>query len=149
MNHLRPPVDAPALVFAYGSLKAGFANAHVNTGERIGGRWRTCQPVALWLLGEGEVPCIVAGAPAHARVAGELYRVSAAGLAALDRLERVGEPGGYARVTIDVEPEDVPAGRGRVTALVYVRRECDLPRGLPRKGPFDEYRPEHAARFDW
>jgi gamma-glutamylaminecyclotransferase len=47
------------LLFVYGSLKQGFPNEHVNTGRRVSGQYRTRERYAMYLLGPGEVPCLV------------------------------------------------------------------------------------------
>ena len=36
-------------LFVYGSLKQGYANAHVNTGRPVAGRFRTREPFVLCL----------------------------------------------------------------------------------------------------
>lgn len=137
-----------ALVFVYGSLKQGFANQHVNTGRRVAGRYRTCDRYPLFLLGEGEVPCLIATPGRGSQVVGELYEADADDIARMDRLERIGEPEGYERVEIPVERFDtVPAET--LKAWVYVKQERAIPASLPRIGPLEEYKPEHAGRFRW
>lgn len=138
-----------ALIFVYGSLKKGFVNEHVNTGRAVPGRYRTRERYPLYLLGEGHVPCLV-DVPDHGeQIVGELYEVDDAGLARMDRLEEVGEPGGYERIEILVERTDAVASAPAQRAHVYVRHERDIPPGTPRIGPFGEYTPEHAKRFRW
>ena len=136
------------LLFVYGSLKQGFPNQHVNTGRRVDGRYRTREPYPLYLLGAGEVPCIVAPAGAGQPVVGEVYEVQAGDLARMDRLERLGEPQGYERVEIEVERVDGPT-REPLRALVYLKHEHTIPAGTARIGPLAEYLPAHAARFHW
>ena len=48
-----------SLIFVYGSLKAGFQNAHVNQDVRQPGAFRTRDRLPLLLLGEGHVPRLV------------------------------------------------------------------------------------------
>lgn len=141
-------MTAPRLLFVYGSLKQGFPNQHVNTGRRVDGRYRTREPHGLFLLGDGEVPCIVAPAGAGHQVIGELYAVGDADLVGMDRLERLGEPEGYERVEIEIERFDVTPAQ-RLTAMVYLKREGGIAPSVKRIGPLAEYLPEHAARFRW
>lgn len=136
------------LLFVYGSLKHGFPNQHVNTGRRVAGRFRTLERYPLYLLGAGEVPCLVAPAGSGYQVAGELYEVGAADLARMDKLERIGEPDGYERVEILVEHLDA-ASPEQVRALVYLKQESRIPSATVRIGPFEEYTLVHAARFHW
>lgn len=85
------------LLFVYGSLKQGFANEHVNTGRRVAGQYRTQERYPFFLLGEGEVPCVVARPGTGAQIVGELYEATPADIARMDLLERIGEPNGYER----------------------------------------------------
>ena len=136
------------LLFVYGSLKQGFPNEHVNAGRRLAGRYRTQERFRMYLLGEGEVPCLVAPPGAGHQVIGELYEVDAEAIARMDRLERVGEPTGYERreaaiERFDGEPIEI------LRADLYLRHEQAVPASMPRIGPLAEYRSEHAARFHW
>jgi gamma-glutamylaminecyclotransferase len=136
------------LVFVYGSLKQGFVNAGIHRGSRVEGDYRTQQPHPMYLLGDGEVPCIVASPGSGYQVIGELYRVAEEDVARMDRLERLGDPDGYERVTIDLERFDVEPGQ-HLSAFVYVKREHAIPADARRVGPLAEYRPEHAGNFRW
>ena len=136
------------LLFVYGSLKQGFVNEHVNTGHRIDGRYRTCIAYPMYLLGEGEVPCIVAAPGSGHCVVGEVYRVRADDLHRMDRLERVGEADGYERIVVDVERFDVEPIQP-LSAFVYVKREHAIGLGDRRIGPLIEYGHEHATNFRW
>lgn len=136
------------LLFVYGSLKQGFTNEHVNTGQRVAGRYRTCDRYGLYLLGEGEVPCIIAPPGTGHQVIGELYEVEAADLDRMDRLERIGEPQGYERVEVSVERFDEPRVE-TVRAFVYLKQESSVAASTPRVGPLAEYEQAHAARFYW
>ena len=136
------------LLFVYGSLKQGFPNEHVNTGRRVAGEYRTHERFALYLLGPGEVPCLVSPPGAGHQVIGELYEVDDDDLRRMDRLERLGEPGGYERVEAAVERFDTsPMLQSRV--FVYVRHDHSIAASTERIGPLPEYKPEHAARFHW
>lgn len=142
-----PTLPMP-LIFVYGSLKQGFANQHVNTGRRVAGRYRTRERHPLVLLGDGEVPCILATPGSGSQVIGELYEVDEGGMIRMDRLERLGEPDGYERVELSIERFDA-APVHTLTAWVYVKQEQALPASLRRVVLADEYRPEHAGRFRW
>ena len=101
-----PPMP---LLFAYGSLKQGFANAQLNPGRRVPGQYRARERFPLYLLGDGEVPGLFAPPGSGHQVIGELYEVNDEEFQRLDRLERVGEPEGYERVQIAVERFDLAA----------------------------------------
>ncbi len=136
------------LLFVYGSLKQGFANEHVNTGRRRPGRYRTRERIAMYLLGDGEVPCLILGADGGSQVVGELYEVDEPALESMDRLERIGEPQGYERVLVTLEVAD-DASAGTLRAFAYVKRAECVPADVPRIGPLAEYTPDLAARFAW
>ncbi|MBV9891958.1 MAG: gamma-glutamylcyclotransferase [Rhizobacter sp.] len=136
------------VLFVYGSLKQGFANEHVNSGRRLPGRYRTRERHALYLLGPGEVPCLVVPSGVGHQVVGELYEVDDDDLRRMDRLERLGEPQGYERVEIVVERFEVSPSV-LLRALVYVRQEASIAAEVERVGPLPEYRQEHAGRFHW
>ena len=127
------------LVFVYGTLKQGFRNAHVNGGERVPGGFETLTPYPLHLVGPARLPWLLDRPGQGHPVRGELYRVDAATLVRLDRLERLGETGWYTRIEIDVRAQD---DVGRVQrALVYVG--CPSRIGdaadAPVLGPSGEY----------
>lgn len=135
-----------SLLFVYGSLKQGFPNAHVNTGRRISGEFRTLQPLPFYLVGAGSLPCLVLKPGQGLQVRGQVFEVSAADLAAMDRLERVGEPQGYSRVRIEVQQVD----DGRVLeADVYVQQAARLDPSNTLIGPLDEYTLEHSQYLRW
>lgn len=136
------------LVFVYGTLKAGFPNAHVNGGARQPGRFRTRARLPLVLLGEGHVPCVVLSPDVGHQVFGEVYEVTHDALARMDRLERLGEPDGYLRVAIEVEDVAVP-GAAVLTAFVYAKSPDQVASEAQCIGPLVEYSAEHAARFRW
>jgi gamma-glutamylaminecyclotransferase len=135
-----------SLLFVYGSLKQGFPNAHVNTGRRVGGEFSTVHRLPFYLAGAGHLPCLVLQ-PGHGlQVRGQLFEVNAADLAAMDRLERVGEPQGYSRVRIEVQQLD----DGRVLeADVYVQQAARLDPSNALIGPLDEYTLEHSQYLRW
>lgn len=136
------------LLFVYGSLKEGFPNFHVNKGRRVAGDYRTAQAHPFFLVG-GRLPCLMLPAGRGHRVAGQLFEVDAPALAAMDRLERVGEPGGYRRAVIEVEPIGAGLGAQRVDAFVYVQDESLLTATGRHIGPLAEYTQEHAKALRW
>jgi len=137
-----------SLLFVYGSLKQGFVNEHINTGRRVDGQYRTHACYPLVLLGEGDVPCLIASPGTGHQVIGEVYEVNDGDIARMDKLERLGEPEGYERLELDIERFDLQPPR-IVRAFVYMKRPHAIPPGTPRSEPFAEYKPEHAARFRW
>lgn len=137
-----------ALLFVYGSLKQGFANEHVNAGVRVPGSYRTLERLPMLLLGDGHVPCLLHAPGQGHQVIGELYEVDVQMLATMDRLERIGEPGGYQPISIPVERTNA-ATPTPISAHVYVKSPGDMPEGMARIGPLAEYVAEHASHFRW
>ncbi|NDG39657.1 MAG: gamma-glutamylcyclotransferase [Betaproteobacteria bacterium] len=135
------------LLFVYGSLKEGFPNFHVNKGRRVPGRYRTVQPYPLFLA-NGQLPCLLAAPGSGHQVLGQLFEVSATELAAMDSLEKVGEPGGYRRITIEVEPVEMSPARSH-DAFAYVQHESRLAGSATHVGPIAEYTHEHAKSLHW
>ena len=135
------------LLFVYGSLKEGFPNFHVNKGRRVAGAYRTVQPYPLFLA-NGQLPCLLPSPGAGHRVLGQLFEVSSAELAAMDTLERVGEPDGYRRITLEVEQAEMSA-ENHQTAFVYVQHESRLAGSAAHVGPIAEYTHEHAKSLHW
>ena len=135
-------------LFTYGSLKQGFCNAHINAGERVSGRYQTRERLPFYLMGDGHVPCVILAPGTGEQVVGELYRADAAALAGMDRLERIGEPGGYTRVTVALERMDGDAAE-TVLAEMYVRLPTDVVPGEQRSDLLSEYTATHAEKFAW
>lgn len=141
------------LLFVYGSLKEGFPNFHFNKGRRMPGEFRTAQPYPFYLA-DGALPCLLPRPGTGHRVMGQLFEVTAAELAAMDELERVGLPGGYARITIEValvaDAHGTPGAAGAPTpAFVYVQAEERLHGDGEHIGPIAEYTLEHARALRW
>jgi gamma-glutamylaminecyclotransferase len=134
-------------LFVYGSLKEGFPNFRVNRGRRLPGEYRTATPYPLMLL-DGVLPCLFARPGEGLVVVGQLFEVDAAALAAMDALERVGEPGGYERLVIGVQRADVLAAEP-VEAFVYVGGEALVARAGAHVGPLAEYTLQHARTLRW
>lgn len=135
----------PDRVFVFGTLKEGFPNAATNRGRRWPGDYQTCDRLPLYLVGERHSPWLL-DRPGHgARVRGQVFEVDASTLAAMDLLERVGEPDGYRRRCIEVEPIDRPGER--VSVFVYLKPGMPDPPDGASTGPLNEYTLAHAARY--
>jgi len=137
------PEEPRTLVFVFGTLKAGFPNFAVNQGRRVGGVYRTVQPHPLVLMGDRHVPWMIDAPGSGQCVAGELYEVDAAALAAMDELEGVGRADGYHRKALQVQGDDAAV----VTAQVYMKHAEQVTHGDVRVGPLAEYTREHAALY--
>ncbi|PTX96419.1 gamma-glutamylcyclotransferase family protein [Opitutus sp. ER46] len=114
--------NGPHLLFVYGTLKRGGPNHHLLAAQRYVAPARTVPGHTLYHL--GEYPGLVAD-PADAEgVAGELWSVSSACLAALDRFEGVPE-GLYRRQRLPLRP---PHHLLEVDTYVYLLPVSDYPR---------------------
>lgn len=133
------------LLFVYGSLKQGFPNFHHNRGRHVAGDFRTCRPHPL-MLADGVLPCLLPQPGQGLHVTGQLFEAGAEELAAMDALERVGQPGGYTRIGIEVEPV---TGGAPLQAQVYVQDAARLAPGGAHVGPLAEYTAEHARSLSW
>lgn len=136
-----------ALLFVYGSLKEGFPNFHVNKGRRVAGSYRTAQPCSLYLF-KGQLPCLLPSLPGGLHVEGQLFEVAPEALAAMDALERVGEPGGYRREHIALERTDVTPPTP-LQAYVYTQDPALLRQPGPHPGPLACYTLAHAQTLRW
>lgn len=128
------------LVFVYGTLKQGFPNFFRNSGRRIGGTYRTQRPYPLYVVqlpNEDRAPWLVDLPGQGQQVAGEVYTVDTALLAAMDTFEEVGLPGGYVRAQIAVQALEAPHTVLHVQA--YLKPPAQLVPGQPREGPFAAY----------
>ena len=134
-------------LFVYGSLKEGYPNFHVNRGNRLPGEYVTAQPYPFYLV-HGQLPCLLPRPGDGLRVKGQLFEVTQDSLELMDRLERVGEPGGYSRLVIDVV-KDMAAGSGLVSAFVYMQDPAFLSTDGAHVGPIAEYTLEHARSLRW
>ena len=76
-------------------------------------------------------------------VAGEVYEVDAAALAAMDELEGVGRPDGYHRKALQVQGD----GAEVVMAQVYMKHAHQIVLADVRVGPLAAYTMEHAALY--
>lgn len=132
------------LVFVFGTLKEGFPNFGVNRGRRVAGDFCTEQRYPLYLVGERHSPWLLDQPGQGHSVRGQVFEVSEAVLADMDRLERVAEPDGYRRVPVVVIGE---ADGRRLEVQAYLKDARELVPGLPRLGPLPEYTLEHAAMY--
>ena len=131
-------------IFVYGTLKQGFPNFHINRGVRVPGLFVTTQRYPLFILGDAHLPWLVQQPGVGHRVAGELYAVDDAGLAAMDVLEQINEPGWYHRESIQVQP--VEGGDG-VQTFVYFGVATRVATQTLHAGPLAVYTAEHAKTY--
>ncbi len=137
---------APAehLVFVYGTLKQGFPNFHVNHGRRVPGDFVTEQPHPFYVIGDLGLPWLVQRPGEGLQVTGEVYAVDDAGLARMDRLEQIDEPGWYERRRIAVRPA---GGGAPIEPWVYFGVAERLAREPLRAGPLAVYTTELAKTY--
>lgn len=135
-----------ALLFVYGSLKEGFPNFHVNKGRRLPGDFKTVDPHPLWLY-QGQLPCLLPSSGDGHRVMGQVFDVTPAELAEMDALERVGQPGGYSRIALQVVAD--AAGSAPFEAFAYAQDPALLQGTGPHVGPIAEYTQDHARHLRW
>ena len=105
-------------VFVYGTLRRGFCNHRYLRGSVLLGAGRTARPYGLYL--KAGIPYLMAN-EARYPVVGELYRVDAATLAGLDRLEE--HPHVYERRPADII---LDSGETRPAWIYFARRACGL-----------------------
>ncbi|CAL1374838.1 unnamed protein product [Linum trigynum] len=116
------PASVATHIFTYGTLKTGFSNHGLIQDLMRSGdvafrcNCRTVEPHPL-VCGPYRVPFLLnlPGAAGADRVSGELYAVSARGLARLDELEGT-ERGHYERLPIKVEPTAEDGGGEEIIA---------------------------------
>jgi gamma-glutamylaminecyclotransferase len=138
-------------VFVYGTLRRGHVNHAVNMGRRLPGTYETGVAYPLYLAGPRRLPWLIDRPGEGLIVRGELYEVDGAGLARMDALERIDEPGWYRRAAIVLRACGGPAGR-RVDAEVYFGDPDRWPPQALHAGPIAEFTAAlarehgHAAR---
>jgi gamma-glutamylaminecyclotransferase len=135
------------LLFVYGSLKEGYPNFHVNKGRRVPGDFITALPHPFYLF-KGQLPCLLPPDGSGLQVRGQVFEVGPAELAQMDALERVGQPGGYSRVAVDVLPAQGPA-QAPLACQVYLQDAALMAQPGPHLGPLDEYTLAHARLLRW
>jgi gamma-glutamylaminecyclotransferase len=145
-KHASLPRPGGTLVFVFGTLKQGFPNFVVNQGRRIGSTFRTLDRLPLLLMGERHVPWLIDSPDLGERVAGELYEVDAAALAAMDELEGIGLPDGYHRRALRVQAA-TPGDDTVVLAQVYMKHAEQVVEGDVKIGPLAEYTLTQAALY--
>jgi hypothetical protein len=64
-------------------------------------------------------------------------------------LKRVGQPGGYLRIPIRIEPADAASALDSLEAFAYVQHESRLAVPGAHLGPLSEYTQEHARALRW
>ncbi len=134
------------LVFVYGTLKQGYPNFHINHGRRLAGEFITVERHALLVLGPDWLPWLLPTAGQGERVTGEVYAVDDAGLARMDRLEQIDEPGWYLRRRIAVVPKLEP-GAAPIEPWVYFGHDDRPITDTVHLGPLAEYTLEHAKTY--
>jgi gamma-glutamylaminecyclotransferase len=131
-------------VFVYGTLKQGFRNFHVNRGRRVGDAFVTAQPYPLYVIGPFGLAWLVHEPGRGHTVHGQVFEVDDAGLAEMDRLERVNDADWYTRRALEVRPRK---GGAALTALAYFGSAARLARETVHHGPLAEYTETHQALY--
>lgn len=132
------------LVFVYGTLKQGFRNFHVNRGTRVAGEFVTLQPYPLYVIGEFGLPWLVHEPGAGQHVRGQIFKVDAQTLAAIDMLERINDAGWYTRRSLSVQRAD----SGEVLhAQAYFGSAERVRTDAVHDGPLAEYTEAHQALY--
>lgn len=133
-------------VFVFGTLKEGFPNFHVNRGLRVPGTFRTTARYPLYLVGERHSPWLIDLPGQGEHVHGQVFEVDPAGLQAMDTLERIAEPDGYRRVTVEVVAVEAPQPT-RLQAFAYLKQAQHFDPADARLGPLAEFTPALATRY--
>lgn len=132
-------------VFVFGTLKQGFPNFATNRGRQLPGRFVTRERWPLYLVGERHSPWMVDQPGQGEQVAGQVFEVDDAVLAAMDALERIAEVDGYRRVQIEVLQDAAESAALQVFA--YLKPAPQLQLHEVRAGPLPEYTLDHAALY--
>ncbi len=133
------------LVFVYGTLKEGFSNFEVNSGVRVPGEFVTVERYPLYVLGPLFLPWLVDAPGEGHHVIGQLFEVDAAGLARMDRLERIDESHWYRRGSVLVHRR-TGSPTDSTTAMVYFGSEFALRSETVHFGPIAEYTRLHDTQ---
>ncbi len=138
----------PTRVFVYGTLKAGFPNAHVNHGKRVPGRFFTARLFSLYIVGDDHVPWLVDQGSEGEHVEGEVYDVAANDMPRMDQLEGIGQPLAYHRSVIEVRPLDQDGSQGPAQQATVYLQDMQHRQGRPiHDGPLKLYTLAHAKRY--
>jgi gamma-glutamylaminecyclotransferase len=140
--------DVVARIFLYGTLKTGFPNFHINTGNRLPGEFVTVQRFPLYLVGPTQAPWLVNRPGEGEFVVGEVFEVDANTLARMDVLEQIDEPLWYAREPLLVQRlDDSSSAPTQVQVQVYFGSAERLVTAAIHAGPLTEYTPIHARGY--
>jgi len=131
-------------IFVFGTLKEGFPNFKTNHGQRVPGEFVTRDPYALYLVGDRHSPWLVADTDKGCYVGGQVFEVDDAGLAEMDRLERIDQADGYRRVQLTVVNRMTDA---ELRVFAYLKPEAQMQGADIRIGPIEEYTQEHAGLY--
>ncbi|MEP6792157.1 MAG: gamma-glutamylcyclotransferase family protein [Ramlibacter sp.] len=134
------------LVFVFGTLKEGFPNFAINRGTRVAGSFVTARPFPLYLVGERCSPWMIDQPGQGHVVAGQVFEVDGETLAQMDALERVDQPDGYRRLSIEVASAQDRQG-ATMTVFAYLKPAQQFDAGAARHGPLADYTLEHAALY--
>jgi gamma-glutamylaminecyclotransferase len=134
------------LVFVFGTLKEGFPNFATNRGKRRPGTFVTTQRFPLYMVGARFVPWMVNLPGEGHQVAGQLFEVDDATLAAMDLLEGVDEPDGYQRMEIEVAL-NAQGATSRLVAFGYMKPPEQLAGAAIASGQLREYTLADAALY--
>jgi len=129
-------------VFVFGTLKEGFANYHVNLGVRVGGEYVTSSKFPLYLIGDRHSPWMINMEGRGKKVRGQVFKVDKIALEAMDRLERIHEPDGYQRISIQVASE-----QDILIAFAYVKPASALEEADIKAGPLECYEHQHDQLY--
>lgn len=136
------------MVFVYGTLKQGFPNFATNRGQRVPGSFVTARAYPLYLVGPRCTPWMLDLPGQGQPVAGELFEVDDATLQAMDLLERVAEPDGYRRVSLQVMAQPVaPGPQGTLQAWAYLQQPHLFDPAQACSEALTEYTLQHAALY--
>ncbi|MBY4678957.1 gamma-glutamylcyclotransferase family protein [Marinobacterium arenosum] len=131
-------------IFVFGTLQQGYPNFASNRGRRIGGSFHTRERLPLYLVGERHSPWLIDQPGVGFQVHGQLFRVDAPALQAMDLLERIDQPDGYRRKMIEV----VDPSSGSVEAVfAYLKPAGQLDPVQIQLGPLSRYELGHAALY--
>ena len=104
-------------VIAFGTLKRGFPLHHGLAGAQFCGEYRTVERFPMLIAGPWFAPMIFNEPGVGHQLTGELYRIDEAGLARLDAMESVGQPGNL-RISVHVAPVQ---GGAPCTAFAFMK----------------------------